>query len=47
MNHVHPIIYEKKIKEANRVLTATFKPETPRERALAVQIEKARQILRG
>ncbi|MBT7878442.1 MAG: hypothetical protein HN738_10200 [Gammaproteobacteria bacterium] len=47
MNHIHPIVYEKKIKEADRVLAATFKPKTPRERALVIQIEKAAQILRG
>ena len=47
MNHVHPIIYEKKIKEVQKVLIPTFKPETLRERSLVLQIEKARGILRG
>jgi hypothetical protein len=44
---IHPVIYEKQIKEAKKVLDATLIPETVREKALVIQIEKARTILRG
>jgi hypothetical protein len=45
--NIHPVIYEKKIEEVQKVLKPILKPETSRERALVIQIEKARDILRG
>ena len=45
--NIHPVVYEKRIKEAEKLLERTLKPQTPRERALIIQIEEARKALRG